>query len=171
MVIIFQLKRNFSPGICDIQPSNPILLILGGEYYKSSKNILLILILLPWNFNLKDMKPRIYYITHWRSNKNQATRGTIHFIMGGVFYETCSSTFWANSYLFNIIILFCAHVYMICKKIIILPGSNTCGIMVSFLYLFYFSLFFSVFVCVLCIFHRVLECLLRCVWVACVFFP
>lgn len=79
-------------------------------------------IILPfWNFNLKNMKPRIHYITHWRRNKNQSTRGTIHFIMTIIFYEYCSSTFWANSYLFNIIILFCAHVYIICTRIIILP--------------------------------------------------
>lgn len=92
----------------------------GVLYNKSSKNILLLILLL-WNFNLKNMKPRIYYITHRRRNKNQTTRGTIHFIMTIIFYEYCSSTFWANSYLFNIIILFCAHVYIICKKIIILP--------------------------------------------------
>lgn len=98
---------------------------LGGEYYiiKSSKNILLLILLL-WNFNLKDMKPRIYYITHWRRNKNQATRGTINFIMTIIFYKYCSSTFRANSYLFNIIFLFCAHVYLLCNKIIKQPKEK-----------------------------------------------
>lgn len=123
-------------------------------------------IILPfWNFNLKNMKPRIYYITHRRRNKNQTTTFTIHFIMTIIFYEYCSSTFWANSYLFNIIILFCAHVYIICTRIIILPKRKE-----SIFIFFYFSLFFSVFVCTPCIIHHRRGCVLHCVLLVCVFF-